>query len=113
MNKKFKSQASSSRAASSTFGVASLSLGSQAAAFRTTSTPLSYVTELPDFSAITDPRITVAFKSLIKKDSVTKTRALEDLRDIFSSKADAGGPESSVLEAWVGVFRKTHMSEVN
>lgn len=107
MSRKFRSQASSARAASSTFGAASQAFGSQQAAFQTTSSPLSYVTELPDFSAVSDPSITVAFKNLTKKDSVTKTKALEDLRDIIQSNAEAGS-ETAVLEAWVGVVCKTY-----
>jgi E3 ubiquitin-protein ligase listerin len=106
MSKKFKSQASSARAASSTFGAPSLGFGTQPSAFQTNTSPLSYVTELPDLSAISDPRIVVAFKNLTKKDSVTKAKALEDLQESTSSNAETG-PETAVLEAWVGVFHKT------
>lgn len=108
MSKKFKSQASSARAASSTFGGSSLGFGNPASAFQTSASPLSYVTEVPDLSAISDPSIVVAFKNLTKKDSVTKAKALEDLQEITSSDAETG-PEAAVLEAWVGVFHKTSL----
>lgn len=106
MSKKFKSQASSARAASSTFGAPPLGFGSQPSAFQTKASPLSYVTEVPNLSAISDTSIVVAFKNLTKKDSVTKAKALEDLLENLSSDG-ATGPESAVLDAWVGVFHKT------
>jgi E3 ubiquitin-protein ligase listerin len=108
MSKKFKSQASSARAASSPFGGPSSGFGNQPAAFQTTPLLLSYVTELPDLSAISDPRVVVAFKNLTKKDSVTKAKALEDLQEHLSSNGNTG-PEAAILEAWVGVFHNTYM----
>ena len=108
MSKKFKLQASSARAASSTLNEPSLGFGSQPSAFQTKVSPLSYVTELPDLSAISDPSIVVVFKYLTKKDSVTKAKALEDLQDITASNADIGS-ETAVLEAWVRVFRRQRM----
>ena len=98
-SKKFKSQASSARAASSTFG--SSSFGG-AATFQTAASPLSYVTELPDLNAISEPRVVVAYKNLSKKDSVTKAKALEELQDYLSQVGESG-VENAVLEAWVGL----------
>jgi E3 ubiquitin-protein ligase listerin len=103
MSKKFKSQASSARAASSTVGGLPSGLGGPPSSFQTTASPLSYVTELPNLNAITEASIVVAFKNLTKKDSVTKAKALEDLQEHIASNADVG-PETAVLEAWVGVF---------
>jgi E3 ubiquitin-protein ligase listerin len=100
MSKKFKSQASSARAASSTSGTSSSGFGSQPSTFQTKASPLSYVTEIPDLS------IVVALKNLAKKDSVTKAKALEDLQEITASNAETG-PETAVLEAWVGFFQTT------
>jgi hypothetical protein len=92
-----KSQASSSRAAFSTaatgFG-ASSSFG-----FATSSSQLSYVTEPPDLSAISDPNVVVYFRNLQKKDSTTKAKALEDLQTYISSLKES--IEEPVLEAWV------------
>jgi E3 ubiquitin-protein ligase listerin len=106
MSKKFKSQASSARAASSTSGTSSSGFGSQPSTFQTKASPLSYVTEIPDLSNISDPSIVVALKNLAKKDSVTKAKALEDLQEITASNAETG-PETAVLEAWVGFFQTT------
>jgi len=105
MSKKFKSQASSARAAT-TFGASSLGFGSQSSTFQTKASPLSYVTEIPDLSNISDPSIVVALKNLAKKDSVTKAKALEELQEITASNAETG-PETAVLEAWVGFFQAT------
>lgn len=107
MSKKFKSQASSARAASSILGPSS-GFGSQPSVFQTKTSPLSYVAELSDLSAISEPSIVVAFKNLTKKDSVTKAKALEDLQESISSNAGTGTwPETAVLEAWVGGFHRT------
>ncbi len=108
MSKKFKSQASSARAALSAFGGPSLGFGSAPSAFQTNASSLYYVTELPDLSAISDPSIVVAFKNLTKKDSVTKGKALEDLQEIISSNVKTG-PDTAVLEAWVGVFHEKYV----
>ncbi|EOO00110.1 putative c3hc4 type (ring finger) zinc finger containing protein [Phaeoacremonium minimum UCRPA7] len=40
---------------------------------------LSYLAEPPDFSSISDANVVVSFKNLLKKDSTTKAKALEDL----------------------------------
>jgi hypothetical protein len=99
-NKKFKSQASSARAAS--FSTSSFGGFGSPAAFQTAASPLSYVTELPDLSAISGPNVVVSYKNLSKKDSVTKAKALEELQDNLSQAADTG-VENAVLEAWVGL----------
>jgi hypothetical protein len=101
-SKKFKSQASSARAASSTFGSSSFGGFGGTAAFQTTTSPLSYVTELPDLNAISEPKVVVAYKNLSKKDSVTKAKALEELQDYLSQIGESGF-ENAVLEAWVGL----------
>jgi hypothetical protein len=92
--RQFKTQASSSRAASGGFGG-----GFGTSAFGSTSSLLSYVAEPPDLSLISDPHVVVDFKNLSKKDSTTKSKALEDLQKHVSS---ASHVEDAVLEAWVG-----------
>jgi hypothetical protein len=67
---------------------------------------LSYLVEPPDFSSISDANVVVSFKNLLKRDSTTKSKALEDL--IFSVQAvppfeENGGVEDPVLESWVGL----------
>jgi E3 ubiquitin-protein ligase listerin len=101
-SKKFKSQASSARAASSTFGSSTFGGLGGPAAFQTAASPLSYVTELPDLNAISEPKVVVAYKNLSKKDSVTKAKALEELQDCLSQVGESG-VENAVLEAWVGL----------
>lgn len=105
MSKKFKSQASSGRAAfgggvggggGGGFG------GFGTSSFATYSSPLSYVAEPPDVSAISNANIGVAFKNLTKKDSTTKAKALEDLQTFVSSPSEE--IEEAVLEAWVRSF---------
>lgn len=98
MSKKFKSQASSARAASSAFGTSTFGAPT---AFQTAASPLSYVTELPDLSGVSDPHIVVAYKNLSKKDSVTKAKALEDIQEYLSQESETSRPETAVIEAWV------------
>ena len=111
MSKKaFKSQASSSRAISGAFGTQDIGTGQSlfgsTQAFGTiASSPLSYVYEPPDLSGISNPNIVVALKNLQKKDSITKSRALEDLQNhVLQLGVDKGGVEEEILEAWVGLL---------
>lgn len=91
--KQFRSQASSGRAfGGSAFG------GSSFGAFGSSS-PLSYITEPPDLSGISDPNVGVALKNLSKKDSTTKAKALEDLQAHVTSPDQE--IEEALLEAWV------------
>lgn len=102
MSPKFKSQASSARAASGAFAQNTTAFGfGGPQAFQTTSSSLSYITELPDLTGVSEPSIVVTFKNLGKKDSITKGKALEELQEYLTS-APAQGPEAGFLEAWVG-----------
>lgn len=103
MSKKFKTQASSARVASSTTPGFAFGVGGQSASFQTFSSPLSYVTEFPDFSAISDPSVVVAFKNLTKRDESTKAKALDELKEILS-REHGDVPDPAVLEAWVGFW---------
>ncbi len=93
--RQFKSQASSSRAASA------VGLGGFGSA--ASSSTLSYLTEPPKLSAISDANVVVAFKNLSKKDGTTKSKALEDLRAYVQAHPFEldGGVEDAILEAWV------------
>lgn len=66
---------------------------------------LSYLTEPPDFSAISDANVTVSLKNLQKKDATTKAKALEELVSYVQSHPHDldGGTEEPILDAWVGV----------
>ena len=111
--KQFRSQASSSRAVSAAFGAPDGSLSSGGTfgsplSFGTTSSSsssLSYIHEPLDLSNISAPNVVVAIKNLQKKDSTTKSKALEELQAYITSlKAMQDGVEGSVLEAWVGLL---------
>lgn len=111
MSKKpFKFQASSSRAVSGAFvqtDVASSpsKFGAKSTFGAVPSSSLSYVYEPPDLSGISEPNVVVALKNLQKKDSTTKTKALEELQAYVLSLATvSGGLEEAILEAWVGLF---------
>ncbi|KAF2204969.1 hypothetical protein GQ43DRAFT_363503 [Delitschia confertaspora ATCC 74209] len=98
-----KSQASSSRAA---FGAATTGFGTPSSfGFSISSSPLSYVTEPPDLSSISDPNVVVYFRNLSKKDSTTKAKALEDLQAYISALDEP--VEEAVLEAWIKAFPRT------
>jgi hypothetical protein len=95
MSKRAAKSASSARAAS-TFG--SSAFGSpSAAAFGVAASQLSYVSEPPDLSAISDPNVVVYFRNLSKRDSTTKAKALEDIQAHVAKEP----VEEGLLEAWV------------
>ena len=101
MSKKFKSQASSSRAAAGGF----VSIGGFSSGFgnsgREPST-LTYIAEPPDLSRIPDQQLVVAFKNLLRKDEITRTKALDELREYTSTVSRRGGTlDDGLLEAWV------------
>lgn len=101
MSKKFKSQASSSRAAASAFGSFGGLTGSFAADGREPSA-LTYITEPPDLSRISDQQLVIAFKNLLKKDEITRTKALEELKEhILLVERKHGTLDDGFLEAWV------------
>lgn len=96
--RQFKSQASSSRVASGT-GFGGFGGG-------TVGTTLSYLSEPPNLTSISDANVVVAFKNLLKKDSTTKTKGLEDLRAYVQAHPFEldGGVEQPILEAWVSLL---------
>ena len=101
MSKKFKSQASSSRAAASAFG----SFGGFSSAFSSDGrepSALTYIAEPPDLSRISDQHLVIAFKNLSKKDDITRTKALEELKEhIASVEKNNGTLDDGFLDAWV------------
>ncbi|KAL2799808.1 hypothetical protein BJX66DRAFT_292674 [Aspergillus keveii] len=104
MSKKFKSQASSSRAAGGGFGGFGgfSSLGTSQG--RELSS-LTYVAEPPDLSRISEPQLAIAFKNFSKKDEVTRTKALDDIRSYASDVEKNGGTlDDGFLEAWVRIY---------
>lgn len=107
MSKKFKSQASSSRAATGGLGGFTNTFGgfSSASAQAAAPSSLSYVAEPPDLSRISDPNLVVAFKNLTKKDDITKTKALEDIKETVLRLGNRTDDlEEGFLEAWVWCY---------
>lgn len=100
MSKKFKSQASSARAASSAFGTTSFAFGSTSS-----TSSLSYIAEQPDLSTISDPNVIVSLRNLSKKDSTTKSKALEELQEHV--KVTGSQIEDAVISAWVDLYPRT------
>ncbi|KAJ0114679.1 hypothetical protein J7T55_004923 [Diaporthe amygdali] len=67
---------------------------------------LSYLSEDPDLSSLSDPNTVVSFKNLLKKDNTTKSKALTDLIQYTQAHPNEtdGGVEEAVLEAWVRLY---------
>ncbi|KAL4977290.1 hypothetical protein BDW66DRAFT_38385 [Aspergillus desertorum] len=104
MSKKFRSQASSSRAAAGTFGGFGGFSSSVPGQGRELSS-LTYVTEPPDLSRISDPQLAIAFKNFSKKDDVTRTKAIDDIKTYVSNVAANGGTlDEGFLEAWIRIY---------
>ena len=102
MSKKFKSSASSARAANAALGSPAFGFGNST--FQSTSS-LSYVAEQPDLSTISDPHVVVSLRNLGKKDSTTKAKALEELQEHVKIKGSA--VEDSLLAAWIELYPRT------
>lgn len=70
---------------------------------------LSYLTEPPSFSAVSDPNVVVSLKNLLKKDSTTKTKALEDLVAYVRAQPfeKNGGVEDAILDVWTDIYPRT------
>ncbi|KAL5334656.1 hypothetical protein BJX70DRAFT_377556 [Aspergillus crustosus] len=101
MSKKFKSQASSSRAAGGTFGGFEGFSSDQGRELSS----LTYVAEPPDLSRISEPQLAIAFKNFSKKDEVTRTKALDDIRTYVTGVEFNGGTlDDGLLEAWIRIY---------
>lgn len=64
---------------------------------------LSYLAEPPSFTAIADPNVVVSLKNILKKDSTTKTKALDELLAYVQANPHDkdGGVEDAILDVWV------------
>lgn len=74
---------------------------------------LAYVTERLDLSAISDAHVVVSFKNVVKKDSTTKARALEELLAHAQAHpfANGGGVEDGILEVWVQCYPRLSIDD--
>ncbi|KAG2014555.1 hypothetical protein GB937_006516 [Aspergillus fischeri] len=104
MSKKFKSQASSSRAAASTYGSFGGFSSSFSSAGRAPSS-LTYVTAPPDLSRIADAKLAISFKNFLKKDEVTRIKALEEIKDYVLTVESRGATlDDGFLDAWIKIY---------
>jgi E3 ubiquitin-protein ligase listerin len=84
-------------------GSPAFGFGAPTTPFQTSTSPLAYLTELPDLTGISDPSVVVSFKNLTKRDGFTKAKALEELQaDLARWKEQGATIEHAVLDAWVG-----------
>ncbi|KAJ5131164.1 Zinc finger RING-CH-type [Penicillium bovifimosum] len=103
MSKKFKSQASSSRAAATAFGTFGGFSGLSSHGKEPSS--LTYIAPPPDLSRIADQQLVIAFKNLLKKDEITRMKAVEDLQDHVLSVAERNATlDDGFLDAWVKIY---------
>lgn len=72
------------------------------------STTLSYITPPPDLSSISQD-IVVPFKNLLKKDSITKAKALDEL--LAYVRRHNGELEEPILDAWVSLHKLQAIQE--
>lgn len=87
------------------------SFGSQALAaasldgFAKSKSGLAYLSDRQDLSSILDPHAVVQFKNLLKRDRMTKARALEELISYAQAHPfESGGVEDGILDVWVHIF---------
>lgn len=71
--------------------------------FGSSGSSLSYLAEPPSFSSISDPNVIVTLKNILKKDSTTKAKALDDLLAYVQAHPfeKDGGVEDAILDVWV------------
>ncbi|EGX88716.1 RING zinc finger protein, putative [Cordyceps militaris CM01] len=67
---------------------------------------LSYLAEPPSFAAVADPNLVVSLKNVMKKDSTTKTKALDELlAHVQANPHDKdGGVEDALLDIWTQLY---------
>ncbi|KAF5644121.1 e3 ubiquitin ligase listerin [Fusarium sp. NRRL 25303] len=72
-------------------------------------TSLSYLAEPPSFAAVSDPNVVVSLKNILKKDSTTKAKALEELLAYVQAHPfdKDGGVEEGILDVWVQIYPRT------
>ncbi|KAJ5901838.1 hypothetical protein N7495_002366 [Penicillium taxi] len=103
MSKKFKSQASSSRAAAGGFGSFGGFSGFNSSGRQPSS--LNYISEPLDLSRISEQQLVIAFKNSLKKDETTRTKALEELKEyVLSVEVRKGTLDESFVEAWMKIY---------
>ncbi|KAL1874925.1 hypothetical protein VTK73DRAFT_10351 [Phialemonium thermophilum] len=81
--------------------------------FSTSTANLSYISEPPNFGAVSDPKVVVSLKNLLKKDSTTKSKALEDLVAYVQTHPfeQDGGVEDGILDVWVQLYPRSSIDD--
>lgn len=76
---------------------------------------LSYLTEPPSFQAIQDPHVVVSLKNILKKDSTTKSKALDELlAHVQAHPHDQdGGVDDAILDVWVCIGFTSQTPAIN
>lgn len=89
-----------SQAVSATFGHSASphGFGLPSAFGSAAASQLSYISEPPDLSAVSDPPTVVLLKLLSKNDETTKSKALEELQTKVANLSEV---EEPLLAAWV------------
>jgi hypothetical protein len=60
------------------------------------------VTAPPDLSRIADAKLAISFKNFLKKDEVTRIKALDEIKDYVSTVESRGATlDDGFLDAWV------------
>lgn len=68
---------------------------------------LNYFTTIPEISSISDPNLSIIFKSLLKKDSTTKEKSLNDLSTLINdSKNSHLFKDDLVIISWIQLYPK-------
>lgn len=68
---------------------------------------LNYFTAVPDATFLSDPNVAIIFKSLLKKDSITKEKSLNDLNSYISEINNKSVFEDDlVIISWVQLYPK-------
>jgi hypothetical protein len=68
--------------------------------FGASTTTLSYLTPPPDFSAIPH-EVVVPYKNLLKKDSTTKEKALQEILAYVQRLGSDTSPEEAIIDTYV------------
>lgn len=66
---------------------------------------LNYFTALPDPNHLHDGNATIIFKSLLKKDAITKEKSLNDLVKFIDNES-SGGVEDLLIISWLQMYPK-------
>lgn len=68
---------------------------------------LNYFTALPDVQELSNAQIAIIFKSLLKKDSTTKEKALTDFQKLFEDELYADDlKQEDLIKAWIQMYAK-------